>query len=181
VRVAGLLAFTLLLSASVVRGEPGADGLHGGEALTARAAMLDSAGRNVGDAVLTQTPHGVLLKVDLRGVKPGIHGFHIHQTGRCDPPTFESANGHFAPNGHQHGFLDDTGPHAGDLPNVHVLASGDLSVEYLVGNVTLQAGDAGALLDGDGSALVMHAGADDYHTNPAGAAGARIVCGVVMR
>jgi Cu-Zn family superoxide dismutase len=143
--------------------------------------MQDRSGRNVGDARLTYTQNGVLLKVDLRGVEPGIHAFHIHQTGRCDPPSFESANGHFSPGQNEHGFLDERGPHAGDQPNLHVPTSGHLSFEYVVGKVTLQSGQPGSLLDADGSALVMHAGADDYRTNPAGSAGDRLVCGVIMR
>ncbi|MGE0451261.1 MAG: superoxide dismutase family protein [Vicinamibacterales bacterium] len=150
------------------------------DALTAKAAMQDRSGRNVGDAALRDTPHGVLLKVDLRGVQPGIHAFHIHETGRCDAPQFSSAGGHFAPEGHQHGVLNPSGAHAGDLPNVHVLAAGDVSFEYLVPGATLRPGTSTSLLDQDGSALVMHAGADDYRTDPSGGAGDRLICGVVM-
>ena len=157
------------------------DGSDAGNAAAARAAMRDSSGRTVGEAVLTQTPNGVLLKVDLRGVEAGVHAIHIHQTGRCDPPTFESANGHFAPDTNEHGFLDERGPHAGDLPNIHVPESGSVSFEYLVDRVTLHGGRPGSLLDADGAALVMHAEPDDYQTDPAGAAGDRLVCGVIMR
>jgi Cu-Zn family superoxide dismutase len=73
------------------------------------------------------------------------------------------------------------GPHAGDLPNVHVPASGDLAFEYFVDDVSLRSGRRDSLLDADGSALLMHQGADDYRTEPAGDAGTRIVCGVIMR
>jgi Cu-Zn family superoxide dismutase len=93
--------------------------------------------------------------------------------------TFESAGGHEAPQGKQHGFLDEAGPHAGDLPNIHVLESGNISFEYYVDRLTLAQGTPASLLDQDGSALAMHAGADDYHTNPAGNAGERLVCGVI--
>ena len=147
---------------------------------TARAAMKNGSGATIGDAQLRQTPNGILLKVDLRGIEPGIHAVHIHETGRCEPPGFQSAGGHFAARGREHGFLDRSGPHAGDLPNAHVLADRNVSFEYFVPDLTLEGGTAG-LLDGDGAALVVHADADDYHTDPAGAAGDRIACGVIMR
>jgi Cu-Zn family superoxide dismutase len=149
-------------------------------AVTARAALVDTSGKTIGDAFLRETPNGVLLKVDLGSAAAGVHGFHIHETGRCDRPTFESAGGHFAPRGAEHGLLDPKGPHAGDLPNVHVPADGRLSFEFLAPNLTLRSGDA-SLLDDDGSALVMHRDRDDYTTEPAGSAGDRIACGVVMR
>jgi Cu-Zn family superoxide dismutase len=149
------------------------------ETMTARAAIEDASGATVGDAILRQTPNGVLLKVDLRGVMPGIHAFHIHDTGRCEPPTFQSAGGHFAPDGREHGFFDKAGPHAGDLPNAHVLANGDLSFEYIVPRVTLTPGPS--LFDDNGSALVFHSEPDDYRTDPAGDAGDRIACGEIMR
>jgi Cu-Zn family superoxide dismutase len=135
----------------------------------------------VGDALLRQTPNGVLLTVHLRDLPPGIHGFHIHETGRCEPPTFESSSGHFDAAGRKHGIFDAAGPHAGDLPNVHVPEGGKVSLEYFVGGVSLDAGRTSSLLGGDGAALVMHRGADDYRTDPAGGAGDRIACGVIMR
>lgn len=172
-------ASLLLAPASMRVGH--ADATRNDDVPTARAAFKDAAGATVGDATLRQTANGVLLKVDLRGVKPGIHAFHIHETGQCTAPSFESAGGHFASQKRQHGFLDAGGPHAGDLPNVHVLESGDVSFEYFVEDVTLSGGNGASLLDTDGSALVMHAGSDDYHTDPAGAAGARLACGVIMQ
>ena len=149
-------------------------------ALTARAALVDTSGKTIGDALLRETPNGVLLQVDLASAEAGVHAFHIHETGRCDRPAFESAGGHFAPGGAEHGLLNAKGPHAGDLPNVHVPRDGRLSFEYLIARVTLRPGDR-SLLDADGSALVMHRDRDDYTTDPAGSAGDRIACGVVMR
>lgn len=143
-----------------------------------RVELKNAGGRTIGDAQLRETPHGVLLKVDLKNADPGTHAFHIHETGRCEGPTFESAGGHFAPGESGHGFLDDPRPHAGDLPNVHVPEDGKLSIEFLVEDVTLGSASH-SLLDRDGSALVMHAKADDYRTDPAGAAGDRIACGVI--
>lgn len=148
--------------------------------VTARAALQDSRGASVGSAVFRETPNGVLLRVELSGVPAGAHGMHIHETGTCQRPAFESANGHLALDGQVHGFLDARGPHAGDLPNVHVGADASLTIELFLKDVTLRPGDR-TLLDADGAALVIHAGADDYRTNPAGNAGDRLACGAITR
>jgi Cu-Zn family superoxide dismutase len=145
-------------------------------ALTASASLMDTQGRNVGEARLQQTPHGVLLKLELRNATPGVHALHIHEVGRCEGPSFESAGGHFAPSGRQHGFLNARGPHAGDLPNIEVPATTQLTVEHLVSDVTLEPGSH-SLLDINGSAIVIHTGKDDYTTEPAGDSGERIACG----
>jgi Cu-Zn family superoxide dismutase len=147
---------------------------------TATAALIDSQGRDIGQARLQQTPNGILLKIDLRDATPGTHAVHLHQVGRCDAPTFESAGGHVTTEGRQHGFLNNRGPHAGDLPNLEVPASKQLSVEYLVKDVTLGTG-AGSLVDGDGTAIVIHASKDDYASDPAGSSGNRIACGPIRR
>lgn len=144
----------------------------------ATATLKDAQGVTIGTASLRDIPSGVLLKVDLAGVAPGVHGLHIHTVGKCEAPMFASAGGHFAPGGTKHGLLSPMGPHAGDLPNVYVGADGKLSLEVLVRGVTLAAGPV-SLLDFDGSAVVLHATADDYLTDPAGNAGGRIACGVI--
>lgn len=137
-------------------------------------------GQSLGDATLRETPTGVLLSVNLQNVPAGTHAFHIHTIGLCEAPTFMSAGGHFAPGGTKHGLMAQAMPHAGDLPNLHVAADGKLSFEVLAGNVTLAAGPR-SLFDADGSALVLHAMADDYVTDPAGNAGGRIACGTVTK
>lgn len=147
---------------------------------SAHATFVDTAGRQVGSASLIETPHGVLILTDLAAVAPGTHGFHIHQTGRCDPPDFASAGGHFNPTGRRHGFLVEEGMHAGDLPNITVDDRGTLRVEMLARDVTLGDG-ANSLLAGDGSALVIHQDPDDYRTDPSGNSGARIACAVILR
>ena len=144
----------------------------------ASAKLADADGRGVGEARLQETPHGVLLTLELRNATPGVHGLHIHQVGRCDPPTFESAGPHFNPDRRAHGFFNPEGPHAGDLPNIYVPASTELSLDYLIPNVTLKKGPR-SLIDADGSALMMHEGKDDYRTDPAGDAGDRLACGVI--
>jgi superoxide dismutase, Cu-Zn family len=145
---------------------------------TASAVLKDASGKDVGKATLTVAPSGVLVNLDLAAVPAGEHAFHIHAVGKCEPPDFKSAGPHFNPDETKHGLLNPEGPHAGDMPNLHVPADGKLQVEILDPAVTLSA--EAALLDADGAALVIHAAADDYKTDPAGNAGDRIACGVIM-
>lgn len=143
----------------------------------AQASMVDVHGVVLGEFTLEETPHGVLIRGELSGLPPGLHGFHIHERGRCEPP-FDSAGGHFAPDAREHGIRNRAGRHRGDLTNLWVSAAGRVRVELLATGVTLVPAAAG-LLDVDGSALVIHERADDYATDPAGAAGIRIACGVL--
>lgn len=131
-------------------------------------------GELVGEVLIRDTEHGTLLHARLLDLPPGAHAFHIHETGKCEPP-FKSAGGHYNPDGTAHGLDDPDGRHAGDMPNVHIPASGKAELEVLNEAVSV-----GELLDADnGTAIVMHEGADDYSTDPAGAAGSRIACGVI--
>lgn len=150
-------------------------------ALTATAVLEDAAGNRIGEVALRETAgHGVLLDVRLTGMQPGPFAIHIHETGTCEPPSFSSAGGHFAPHGRAHGVLHPDGMHGGDLLNLHVPAGGDLRTERLAPHVTLREGEPHSLFDDDGSAIVVHAGTDDYRSQPSGAAGARALCGVVV-
>ena len=157
----------------------GAGAAGTGSRATADVTFINSDGRQVGTGTLTQTDRGVLITANLSGLPAGQHAFHLHETGRCDAPSFESAGGHYAPMKRQHGFLASGGPHAGDMTNVQVVGS-TVSVQEFNPFVTLSGGEA-PLLDQDGSALVIHAKADDYSTQPSGDAGARIACAVVQR
>ena len=148
--------------------------------LSANAVLIDPDGNRIGNVAISELAQGVRIFAQADNVPPGVHAFHIHETGQCDPPDFESAGGHYNPTGAQHGWDNSQGPHAGDFPNVHVHDDGRLTVEYFTNAVTLGEGDT-TLFDGDGSAIVMHEGADDYQTDPAGDAGARIACGVIAR
>ena len=140
--------------------------------------MIDAKSQPVGTATLTQTPHGVLIAVDLHHLKPGVHAIHLHETGKCEPP-FKTAGGHFNPGHKQHGFLVDEGAHGGDLPNLDVPKSGSVKAEFIAHDVTLEGNDG--LLDADGAALVIHAKKDDYQSQPAGDAGDRVACGVIQK
>ena len=138
--------------------------------------MANANGESVGEVELSQTPHGTLLHAKLTGLPPGAHAFHVHTVGKCEPP-FKSAGGHFNPDGVKHGILAEDGVHAGDMPNIHVPESGALEIEVLNTLLTLDA----SLFDDDGAAIVIHDGPDDYKTDPAGAAGPRIACGVIEK
>jgi Cu-Zn family superoxide dismutase len=128
---------------------------------------------------LQETPAGVLVTADVKGLPAGEHGFHFHQKGLCDTATkFDSSGGHFAGGEHQHGYLTANGPHGGDMPNQNVGADGLLKTQILNTGVTLGAGPK-SLFDADGTALVIHAGVDDYSSQPSGNAGGRIACAVI--
>jgi Cu-Zn family superoxide dismutase len=133
----------------------------------------------VGKAVFTATPSGALLDLTLTAAQPGVHALHIHSVGKCEGPAFKSAGPDFNPDRTKHGIMNPEGPHAGDLPNIHVPADGKLEVEFLNPVVTIA--QEAALLDTDGSSIVIHANADDYKTDPGGNAGPGIACGVIAR
>ncbi len=143
------------------------------------AVLKDAAGKDVGTASFSTTPSGTLIDLKLTAIPPGVHAVHIHAVGKCEPPDFKSAGPHFNPDQTKHGMMSPEGPHAGDLPNIHVPADGKLEVEVL--NPVMTIGQEAALLDADGSAIVIHAGPDDYKTDPAGNSGDRIACGVITR
>jgi len=147
-------------------------------AQTATASFVGANGEDHGSAPLTQTPSGVLIKATLKGLPAGEKGFHIHGVGECTPP-FTSAGGHFNPEGKHHGLMSPEGPHAGDMPNIHIGTSGELTVEVLNTFVTLEEGKPNSLIGGQGTALMIHAKHDDHASNPAGDAGARIACAVI--
>jgi superoxide dismutase, Cu-Zn family len=163
------------LSACTAAVAMGAAAASAQDAAVATAEMQNRDGQVVGQVQLQETAHGLIVKSEFTALPEGVLGFHIHAVGECEPP-FQSAGGHFNPDGHQHGMENPQGMHAGDLPNIHVPASGELTVENFVMGLTLD-----DVLDEDGASMMVHAGPDDYATDPAGDAGDRIACGVIER
>jgi Cu-Zn family superoxide dismutase len=157
---------------------------HGKEGRFARVAsakLMDSAGANVGRVWMHERRDGVVhLFARARNLPPGFHGFHIHTTGRCDPPGFTTAGGHFNPAGANHSA------HAGDLPSLLVNADGTALLATTTDRFSIA-----DLRDGDGSAVMVHSGPDNFANIPprygtpdqetlnTGDSGTRIACGVV--
>lgn len=149
------------------------------ETRTATATLANANGAAVGTVTVRSAPNGVVIVAALTGIPAGTYAFHVHETGACDAPTFETAGGHFNPTGAEHGFDNEAGPHAGDLPNIHVPENGELTVEIFSTMLWLADGEEGNLLDPDGAAIVIHAMHDDHMTDPTGNAGDRMICGVL--
>jgi len=146
----------------------------------ATATLKNAQGGDVGTATITPRDSGVQIEGTFSTLPPGTHALHIHTTGTCTAPDFTSAGGHFNPGGKQHGKDNPNGHHAGDLANIEVDANGAAHVSVTVPDVTLGDG-ANSLFHTGGTALVVHAAADDYKTDPTGNAGARIACGVIEK
>ena len=149
----------------------------GGSAV-AHTELKDKSGKDVGVVELTQTPGGVLIKLSLKGMPAGERAFHIHDVGKCEAPAFESAGPHFNPDNKRHGILSGEA-HAGDMPNLHIPSDGTLEVEVVNTAVTLDKGKPNSVFHPGGTSAVIHAGKDDYKSDPAGNAGDRIACGVI--
>lgn len=143
--------------------------------------LLNRKGDRAGSALLYQGTDGVLIRIAVSGLEPGVHGMHFHAAGTCDDPAegFKATGGHVMPLGKPHGYMNPDGPHAGNLPNLIVHADGTAVVELHTHLVSLTDGPA-ALLDEDGSTLIIHENEDDHLTQPIGGAGGRVACGVVQ-
>lgn len=146
----------------------------------ATAELKNAKGEAAGTANFWEDANGVRLLAQVRRIPAGKHGIHLHAVGKCDPPDFTTAAGHFNPGRKQHGLKNPAGPHAGDLPNLEVAADGTGRLETVTRLVTLASGPT-SLFDADGSALVIHANPDDEVTDPTGNSGGRIACGVITK
>lgn len=146
--------------------------------------MLNLDNEESGTATFTETDEGVTVAYDFYNLPEGEFGMHIHQTGSATAPDFEDADGHWNPTDVEHGVDSETGPHLGDLPNVVVDESGEVSGEELIEGATLAEepaeGQYSLHNDGQGTALILHDGADDYESQPTGDAGDRQLGGVII-
>lgn len=138
-------------------------------------------GGDAGTATFEQAMHGVVISLDLKNLTPGPHGLHIHETGACTP-DFKAAGGHYNPINAEHGFDTEGGYHVGDLPNISVAADGTARGDVFVPQVSLTGPENDrypfTLSDADGSAIMVHAQADDYRAMDS--SGDRAACGVIV-
>lgn len=162
-----------------------ATGLHAQDSRpvkTIKVNLANSAGQPMGTAVLKQKKDGVQVKVALINTPFGEHGVHIHQNAVCEGPDFKSAGGHFNPDGKQHGFQNPMGHHLGDTPgNLSVGEDHNGSASWTLTGVTLQPGTPNSLLSNGGTSIIVHEKGDDMKTDPSGASGNRIGCGVIKQ
>ncbi len=146
----------------------------------ATAQLVNASNQEIGVATLTQTERGVEITLNARNLPPSSSlAFHVHQTGKCESPKFTTAGDHFNPTGKSHGHKAKGGSHAGDMPNQQTAADGTLSTTILNTSITLDDNKTTGIMDTDGASLILHAKPDDYKSQPAGAAGDRIACGVI--
>lgn len=153
--------------------------LHGESVTFAVATIVNTEGDEIGEAIFEQAPTGVLVNILVSDLPPGPHGIHIHAVGACKP-DFAAAKAHINVGGKAHGFRHPDGPDNGNLPTLYVHADGTAQAEFFTTLITVDDGSAKALLDKDGSAIVIHKEADDHYTQPIGGSGARIACGEII-
>lgn len=145
------------------------------EPATAAAILKDKDGNEIGAVSFSEYPQGILVSARLTGLNAEGHGFHIHENGNC-APDFSAAGGHFNPDGKEHGFQNPNGRHLGDLPNIYGGNDGQARVDVMMPGASLTEG-AGALLDANGSAVIIHELPDTYGAEAG--AGGRLACGVI--
>jgi Cu-Zn family superoxide dismutase len=143
-------------------------------------AIKDPAGKTVGWAMVKSAGQGVHIRLTLDHMPPGEHAVHIHSAAKCDGPDFKSAGPHFNPDTKQHGLENPDGHHAGDMANFSVDGKGNAAVDLYNKDVNLGS-DSHSLFSNGGTAIVVHAKADDMRTDPSGNSGDRIACGMIAK
>jgi len=185
-RSAVLVCFTLVLAAAVLTAPLYGSGGSSSSSNHVKVDLVNADGAAVGSVKLTKQGGTVIVRGEVEGLTPGFHGFHVHSVGQCVAP-FTSAGGHYNPGGVGHGS------HAGDMPSLLVLEDGTAMVQFATDRFAIA-----DLFDADGSAIIVHAGADNFANIPTryqsttegvygpdsatlatGDAGARVACGVV--
>jgi superoxide dismutase, Cu-Zn family len=162
-----LTAAVLVAGCMTGSGESGASG---------RTSLAAADGGARGTATVSEAAGGLQVSVQAEGLPPGAHGIHVHAVGRCEAPEFTTAGPHWNPTDRKHGRDNPDGAHHGDLPNIQIGADGRGSLNFVIPSASFA-----QLFDGDGAALVVHATADDYRSDPSGNSGGRIACGVITR
>jgi superoxide dismutase, Cu-Zn family len=173
-RIGAIVAACAVLCAGLVANAAGPKAAH--------AELKNAQGAKIGTAKFTSMANGVKVSVKVSQLTPGEHGIHVHTVGKCDAPAFTTAGGHFNPTGAHHGAKNsqEPHPHVGDLENLTVGQNGKASATFTINGATLADGQNSLFHEG-GTALVIHAKADDLMSDPSGNSGDRIACGVIEK